>query len=652
MDLSETIDALLGAIDDSCAPFEGKPEEKPDAGEGSEAPVSDEGAQEDVAQEDVAQDAMDAMEAVEENAEALLGETIDELLSDLPDVDSGEAEEAVDAVEAEIEEEPEVDPEAVVDETIEEVLEEVAEEIASEDSPDAETSSDEDLIDSINVDLVSEIEAEDLSAAILHADPTEDKSSDAAELSDEVEEIDETTVDSIAEFEEALDIAEVKSVEADGAVSEAIDDEVIDGIMESGADEEAAPDSVVSESTTAADEIDEVVDVQEIEDVIQDIAVEIAQETVEEAEITSGDDESDESDEGDESDIADAIDAALDELDVDLSDSADGTPIDEAIEEVEAVEEVEEVAKTAGDEADDVSETGSAIETVDEVASESTDDLGLDDLDAALAGIGDDLLMGDFEDADGELIDSSSLEDSIDSAMLLDQLNISDTEPSDQGTGETAQPASEHATDPADGAVPGGGIVADAVAEVAVSTDTDDKNGTDGGEPAARVVPAGTVPAKTTPVADDQVTVQATEGSAASLKAPEANADHAVFPDEEIENQVEQDQVIESIWQTLLRVGVSRGKEGLDFLITHAGPAAARGVLLLSKPLASKPAHVRDSIGYIAIWTVFLASILLGYSIFFKTTPVPTPSQAPTRVLEPGESLEPIEHQMNEAPAP
>jgi hypothetical protein len=65
-------------------------------------------------------------------------------------------------------------------------------------------------------------------------------------------------------------------------------------------------------------------------------------------------------------------------------------------------------------------------------------------------------------------------------------------------------------------------------------------------------------------------------------------------------------------------------------------------VLLVNTPVKDRPAQLRDSIGYLALWTLLLSTILWVYLVFVRVTPTPTPTQAPTRVLQPGEVVDPL----------
>jgi hypothetical protein len=266
------------------------------------------------------------------------------------------------------------------------------------------------------------------------------------------------------------------------------------------------------------------------------------------------------------------------------------TPSDPIPEPSDGGETIEEAEAT---EATEPTEPAEAAEGVD------ADDL-LESLDDALADVGDELLMGDFEDADGEMIDSESLGESIDPSMLLDQLDLAQADSSgdDDSTADDTPPVPAPAPTPAQ----------------------------------AKAKPQEAVP--TTP----------TDSPSPSVRVPDAiKASPSNDADDDTE-MVESE--IESIWQRLAHAGKSYAGNLIPLVLEESKPMAAKGILALSKPIASKPVAVRNSIGYIAIWTLFLATVLWLYMMFFRTVPTPVPAHAPSRVVMPGEDLEPIENQM------
>lgn len=74
-------------------------------------------------------------------------------------------------------------------------------------------------------------------------------------------------------------------------------------------------------------------------------------------------------------------------------------------------------------------------------------------------------------------------------------------------------------------------------------------------------------------------------------------------------------------------------------IITHAAPIAASGMILVSKPLANKSPELRNAVGYIAMWTGFLAIVLWVYLLMFRSPAIPTPESAPTRVINADEPI-------------
>lgn|GEM_PF-2510191 len=71
-----------------------------------------------------------------------------------------------------------------------------------------------------------------------------------------------------------------------------------------------------------------------------------------------------------------------------------------------------------------------------------------------------------------------------------------------------------------------------------------------------------------------------------------------------------------------------------DAALKVARPAGARLLVLLSKPLEGKSPRVRDSIGWMAIWTLFLALCVWAY-LAVRTPPPGTPDPDASRVITP-----------------
>lgn len=68
-----------------------------------------------------------------------------------------------------------------------------------------------------------------------------------------------------------------------------------------------------------------------------------------------------------------------------------------------------------------------------------------------------------------------------------------------------------------------------------------------------------------------------------------------------------------SAWRRLLVWATPRAQRVAIALGRRAAPVGAQGLILLSKPLAKQPAKIRDSVGWVALWTAFLALCVWGW---------------------------------------
>ncbi len=172
------------------------------------------------------------------------------------------------------------------------------------------------------------------------------------------------------------------------------------------------------------------------------------------------------------------------------------------------------------------------------------------DLDEAL----DALLDGTFESAAGEAVDTAGVDTAPDPALMLDTPGETDA----QAEAETEPEPDAEPDEPTPEAVPDPSPAPEARTPSDVPADRPPKASL---TPAAPAAPPTRTPSP------------ATAGPLARLR----------------------------VW-VLPRVrGIGRGAAGA------VGPLAARALVLLSKPLEGKPPRVRDSIGWVAIWTLFLA---------------------------------------------
>ena len=546
----------------------------------NEDPVTDQAPDEETdASANDTQSALDAIESVEQNAQSLIESAIDGLLDDDTSIEDVEVSENSDEAEEEISLEAieamlakNNDEQATAPEDSEPEPEDaIAKDAASEDEPEESQLTDE-AIDA-ELDALEQIQepAQELKPEHESANAIEELISDTSLA--EVDEIEETESEASFEAEESAEIepalpdevadeAEHSATEADTSeidalqdpaeVSSELLDEIADGILETPEE----PAVTEAEDTSALSD----------NDLLDEIANDLMND--QESQTISPIDDEGPSQEEREATVPDSELDAIDEALSAIGDTDISQEIPSKIEEAAVVEDDTEADQDSSEELD-----SNAIDAA------ST----LEDLDATLAGIGDDLLAGDFETPDGELVDSSSLEEH-DASALMSQLNIDDL-----GLGHDEAPETE--------------------TEQAIEESESPK--VEAPAPAPKPAP------KQAPVAK------------ATTPAP--------FIEEEPELAE-----AESIWQTGRRLSVTYAMLAWDGLKTHGAPLGAKVVLLVNTPVKDRPAQLRDSIGYLALWTLLLSTILWVYLVFVRVTPTPTPTQAPTRVLQPGEVVDPL----------
>lgn len=193
----------------------------------------------------------------------------------------------------------------------------------------------------------------------------------------------------------------------------------------------------------------------------------------------------------------------------------------------------------------------------------------------------DDLLDGSFESADGEAVDTEGVDTAPDPALMLD-------------SGDDANAANAAAQSP---------------------------------EP-VRAPPAETVVARAlaTPAPEPPVVGTPATASVAAA-APGPPAPRITRPARAGKKGKALDLLIAvGVWITprLRSVGGSAA--------AVAKPVAARGLMLLSKPLEGRPPAVRDSIGWVAIWTLFLA-VCVWASLAMRKPDTPRAEVPGTRVM-------------------
>jgi hypothetical protein len=291
--------------------------------------------------------------------------------------------------------------------------------------------------------------------------------------------------------------------------------------------------------------------------------------------------------------------------------------IDSAIE--DAIDDIDEAAEEVAEEVAETLEESTHVEQNDEDETEAEPDGTLGDLDDMLAGIGDELINGDFETPDGELIES---EDAgvHDASALLDQLNLDDLglneDKSSQESASEPQPESVAETNQAQ----------------PVATE-DSTQPAQSGSASPSLDPAHVAVQQDQPSANNQ------NPAAAGMSTGKSAKPHAV--NEHIDDDAPIPEV-ESIWQTAQRHAKHIGLLVLQQAKIHLTPIAAKGVLLINKPVQDRAPQLRDTIGFLALWTALLATILWFYIAFVRETPTPTPTTAPTRMLQQGEIIDPL----------
>jgi len=239
----------------------------------------------------------------------------------------------------------------------------------------------------------------------------------------------------------------------------------------------------------------------------------------------------------------------------------------------------------------------------------TTENLGvIEDLDDALATAADDLLDGDFENAEGDLVEATTVDYAVDPSLLLDKDEPDpEPQPEDEVTTNTA-PANEPVSDPA----------AETAAEThapepAASEETTEPEAVD--QESVPEAPAVSAPAPSTPPAP----AAPAPTPAAESPTPQPVAQPAAAAEPTVS-------VLAKLGQTMSPFA--------DRAVTAAGPGGAKAILMLSSPLANKSPEVRNAVGWVALWTMFLAVVVWGYALLFSTSSPPTPTQAPSRMVE------------------
>ncbi|MCR9075478.1 MAG: hypothetical protein NXI07_05505 [bacterium] len=539
--LDDAIDSLLGdeaevRADEADASAAPRSEDHAPAQESGEV-TDDDSAQPDTP--DSGASALDAMDSVEQNAQALIEDAIDDLIDQ--DEDAAEA-------------------------TAEDIASLEVEDLAGED--DGTMSLEE---------LSAELDALDDGEELVTAGDTTPEALDAHDaVTGAAEPIDDAGSDGVGTEAEPASEAEPESESESESEVEA------EAEAQAEAQAEAGPEPEAGESVPAS--VEHLDENELLSSIAEDLLDEPQGGEATEASVDDADEQGDET-------LSDASSSASEVSDVDeeLMSAAIDVLDDGGSDSTDQAEDPADDAVAAENDASAVEDTASG--------SDLEDASTLADLDASLAGLGDDFLSGDFETPEGELLSSDSIGGS-DASALLEQLQIDDL-----NLEEFERPAR---------------------AEAAESQDV---------QPS----PEGASTTTATPAA---AAGGATVPAIPPKAQPKPNA--APFEREEAEEAEGEIPEVESIWQTAQRVMLRLQRAAWSQAKAHGVPLGAKLVILVNRPVEDRPAKLRDSIGYIALWTALLAMILWVYLVFVRESPTPTPMQAPSRMVEPGERIDPI----------
>ncbi|MBO6513389.1 MAG: hypothetical protein JJ974_05440 [Phycisphaerales bacterium] len=505
------------------------------------------------------------------------------------------------------------------------------------------------------------------------ATDTQEETKAASEAEDEVnteqtdtapspEADEDVPVDSIENAQQALDALDEVEAQAAELTSQSIDALLDAEVPESSEHEEsteATPEPEADSDTDAASASEgEAAD----EDLLASID-DLLEET--EAEVDSLDA------------LESAVDDLINEAELETEPDTEPDPVAESGDDTDDETDESGVSAEAEVDADPVAEDTEEQDELDDLLDESSlivekhepsvsnqEDDSIDLLDSALAEAADDMLDGDFEDEEGELVSGEAvatpieqaLEEELDAAdppvesttSNSDEIEDIDLEDALSGLGEAEtepeaagdEPQADATTQPDS-------------AEVAIDSGIDELlKDVDDQSPA----PAQPEAAPAAAAAVD------TETSAPqSAEAPESGSVQDAEVLEEIsalEQAAHDDTPAQPPKWFVRAVEVSRPKidkidpfngKSMDtfsavvgqlivLISTHAAPVGARAMIVVSKPLSKQSPEIRNAIGFIALWTAFVAGVLWIYLLMFRTPNIPQPETAPTRVIQADES--------------
>lgn len=254
-------------------------------------------------------------------------------------------------------------------------------------------------------------------------------------------------------------------------------------------------------------------------------------------------------------------------------------------------------------------------------------------LDGQLAALGTDLPDGDFESASGDMVGASK-----EAGCVQGETPFSEAEHVPEAVGARSPGAAEEGAGRADEAAPAGDVPVGSSSESVVPAATASPEGSETAASASASGRAGLETSRGTPGASVEPGASGTnpnpadevgQGSVARAPRPAPVPDAApARPGRSIGARLRG-----AAWTSLRR----------------AEPAAKQVAALASKPLEGRPPVIRQSIGWLAIWTAFLAMCALMASLMFRAPDAPETEAEPSTIDVPHEGeAEPAEPRAGE----
>tara|TARA_R110002096_G_scaffold173781_2_gene348112 strand:- start:298842 stop:300578 length:1737 start_codon:yes stop_codon:yes gene_type:complete len=477
--------------------------------------------------------------------------------------------------------------------------------------------------ESASDDLVSELDTEpsevvdSITEAQQALDEVESQAGDLVSQSldsmlDELDEpVTEATQDPVPNGE-----AELESLDAEISTSELLEsiDPSIESIDEHTLGEDPVAERAASEPTADSDEVvkaqNDIDELEEAVDALLELDDEQANDPIE----------------------AEGINPELDEIapEVDTADAPDASEPEDAETESLIVESTVESTPL-----EDMMTEDSLIQTNEDNSVSSADALddSMDLLDSALAEAADDMLDGDFETEEGELVNGDAVNTEIEQA--LQEKPVLEPDPA------ILEDVASDLLDPIHNTTPESPT--EAVSEPDAKSDSEASP-----EPAVETTDAS-APKEPAQQSDQSAESKPTIAAIDPDVQSEIEALEELKANEPIPVPAWFERTIEIIRPKIDRFDPLKGKTmdavamalgaAIVAVITHAAPLGASGMILVSKPLANRSPEVRNAVGYIAMWTGFLAIVLWVYLLMFRSPSIPTPETAPTRVISADEPI-------------